>query len=647
MTSRIPRTGSDTLKQEMDALGMECEIINSPSAEVIQDNLRNGKVMLVSVGAATIFTNNSHIMTIIDINDEGQVYISNPGNTNKNGWYDISEIMVDCDYIITTEAGSGSTANSSGNNNIMGYVAVVATWRQQNTTLTTNDPNVEAYSTVNYTMTTQNINYEEMANKYKMPFDLLWDILVVGESKNLVFDLADLVYGSDIKITIYDNLTTNTNIDEWHYRQQRKAVINGAIAAICNGISAQDFLNNHIHDPDWTSGEYLTVKRVVTKTNTINAVLTRANVWYVDYKNDYQYVEPTETRTDSTNEVGNTEYPDSPNRTGTSYSCSHIQAMITNLTRQVLSQMPEDNNTYTEDDVRIIYNLAVLYYERYINIADNITNIINTQKYIEGVPEIIEKIDEDTEPNFVTIFNKRRNLSGRTKIESVAGWLFDILEENNITSDWVDLIKYLMYKATGTSYGVREFNYEAFDPNRFEQVQDSNESSSGVTSDIISFIEAFEGGSQYIEGDTYIVYTNGIDNCYNLGPGIVVGTFSEGSWYPDILPNVYEGLRVEKAIYEQIFEMKMKGFTDALDAAIARYGVTLRQHQYDAMISFLYNCGAGRADALVSSYASGGDQGYWNYTSQFVNGPYGYLPGLERRRREEFELFTTGDYSIQ
>ena len=40
----------------MNALGMQCEVIQNPSAEVIQDNLRNGKVMLVSVGPGTVFT---------------------------------------------------------------------------------------------------------------------------------------------------------------------------------------------------------------------------------------------------------------------------------------------------------------------------------------------------------------------------------------------------------------------------------------------------------------------------------------------------------------------------------------------------------------------------------------------------------------
>ena len=69
----IGYTGAEYLKEEMDSRGMNSEIIWGPSAEDIQSNLRNGKVMLVSVNSNTRFTGASHIMTIVDINTDGQV----------------------------------------------------------------------------------------------------------------------------------------------------------------------------------------------------------------------------------------------------------------------------------------------------------------------------------------------------------------------------------------------------------------------------------------------------------------------------------------------------------------------------------------------------------------------------------------------
>ena len=85
MNSKYGKTSYETLKGEMDELGMSSEVVHSPSAETIQENLRNGKVMLVSVNNSTIFTNNSHIMALVDINDSGEVYICNPGSSSLYG----------------------------------------------------------------------------------------------------------------------------------------------------------------------------------------------------------------------------------------------------------------------------------------------------------------------------------------------------------------------------------------------------------------------------------------------------------------------------------------------------------------------------------------------------------------------------------
>ena len=109
---------------------------------------------------------------------------------------------------------------------------MVATWEQIDTTVTSNDPGVEGQNTTQYEMTTTNINYGEMVESYTMPFDLLWALLVVGEDKNFIFELTDLIYNSDIQITIHDNLTENTDIDEWHYTEQTKAEVDATIKEI-------------------------------------------------------------------------------------------------------------------------------------------------------------------------------------------------------------------------------------------------------------------------------------------------------------------------------------------------------------------------------------------------------------------------------
>ena len=76
-----------------------------------------------------------------------------------------------------------------------------------------------------------------------------------------------------------------------------------------------------------------------------------------------------------------------------------------------------------------------------------------------------EYIDKSS---FESIFNS--NYNAKTNILSVTGWFFDALEQNSDTKRMVDLTKYLMYKATGTDYGVTEFDFEAYQLDEFNEI---------------------------------------------------------------------------------------------------------------------------------------------------------------------------------
>lgn len=496
MNEKYGMTSYDTLKQEMDSLGMKSEVIQSPSAKTIQDNLKSGKVMLVSVNSNTIFTGSSHIMALIDINTKGQVYVANPASNTLCGWYDISEIMAGCKYIVTTDAGASGVATAT--NNSSSYTAYVAQWKEVRETIESNDPNAPKEEPPQYYMDEIPVNYQEKVSKYTMPFDLLWAFLVIGEDKNFVFDLADLVYGSDIEISIYDNLEVDTKVQDWNYTLQTEAKINLSLMAeyydSVKGVyyyaQDSDSMKNHVDDP-YDEKPYNTVKTVVTKTDKISDVLTRANVWMVDYKNDYTYASENKPGDESPAiKVEDTEYPSKPSRTGDTFSCEHINTAKANVTNDVVNKfmnayksnnsglsstisVPTDDplmESVVRSRVKVSENFkSVEYYERYVKISKKITNNITTKKYIEGVPNINEKIDPDAkEPNFITIYRKKENRKNRKYIDSVASWLFEALETNDdIGEKLTELIKYLLYKATGTDYGVKEYDFSEFDATKF------------------------------------------------------------------------------------------------------------------------------------------------------------------------------------
>lgn len=414
-----------------------------------------------------------------------------------------------------TILGTASDSNNQDNNqenteqantNSISYTAVVATWQQVDTTVTSNEPNFKEEKKHQYTMTTTNINYEEMVDNYTMPFDLLWALLVVGEDKNFIFELANLIYNSDIQITIHDNLTVNTDKDEEHYTQRTKAVVNATITAQCNGQTATSDISTHEHDPDPNTQDksYTKTTTVVTQTNTVDVALTKANIWIVDYENNYTYVKAKEeSSTPQTINRDEEEWPKSPNSTGNSYSCEEItnkkqeletnvkalaqqeaeaQAVATATTPPITTpeveggsvEAPASNSgtegTTVDDTVNFQEQIDVKYYSRRINIYNVITNKVKTQKYTQGTPTVKEKTDETTKPNFVTIFNKGEYRKNKSNIRNVSSWLFEIIETNPSTADMVDLVKYLLYKATQTSYGVEEYDFGEYDASLFTGV---------------------------------------------------------------------------------------------------------------------------------------------------------------------------------
>lgn len=559
MNSTYGETSHATLQAEMNSLGMSAQVIKNPSASTIQDNLRNGKVMLVSVNRNTIFTTRSHIMALVDIDSSGRVYVCNPGDsTGRNGWYDISEIMKGCNYIIVTDANGGTpTGGTTVGGGTVGNTVVVATWTQVDTEVTTDDPNVQGKDETTYSMTTTNINYEAMVKQYTMPFDMLWALLVVGEDKNFIFELTDLIYGSDIQITVHDNLTVNTQVDEWSYTEQIKAVVDATITASCNGQAATDTITNDVHDPH-EENPYKTTKTVVTQTNTVQTELTKADVWIVYYENEFTYNAPVETTTSSTVEKGSQEYPNTPNSEGDSYSCEHINAKKTEVTEKVrqaaaaadaAEKEAKDNTSSTAPDSAVVSQgmqsptkestipdyaaasgvtyqvtceeeIKVKYYNRYVNMIDNVTNTINTQKYVKGVAAMKEKTDSNsTDPNFVTIFRDKKYKLNKSRINDASEWLFEIIETNQ-SKVMLDLIKYLLYKATGTVYDSKtDFNFGIFYPTELttvgagDYIVDTIQSSSDIViTELNTLKQAFSGYSndrvlqQYAE--TFLKFQN-------------------------------------------------------------------------------------------------------------------------------------------
>ncbi len=343
------------------------------------------------------------------------------------------------------------------------YTAKVATWTETTETVKTNDPNVESYSNTTYNMTTTEINYEDMVSGYTMPFDYLWVFLIMTQDKEFVFDLADLVYNSEIEITVHDNLDVNTKVDNYKYTRREKVQTTQADVSVAwNGISS-GFLKKDGFTPQEYDEPCETTKTTITKTNTLDICLTKANVWIVDYERKYEY---------QGDQQGSPQGGDASSLANVDYGDSESISTDRNGDGESFRQAKQAEFVRSgyADAVASLTGVSCNVWHGVFDITEAITTTVDTKMYTSTPGEIKEKTDKNSdEENFVTIFLKDSSMQARTYIMDAPQWLFDILKGNDSTKEMVDLTKYLLYKATGKSFGVTEFDFSIFYPKELKE----------------------------------------------------------------------------------------------------------------------------------------------------------------------------------
>lgn len=376
---------------------------------------------------------------------------------------------------ITGKTGSSTSQSSQSGNSNSKYNVVVGTWREkfeERVAVGDVDPEGEYIDAgTTYTMTTQKIDYQSMVSGYTMPFDYLWALVVTGREKDFAIDLADLVYDSQIEITVHDNYTKTTDIDTYNYTRKTKVhthdiKVTGTwtdTTVNTDGTTSTNSGNinevNTAGSTDEILKDYTIKHTIITTMNTLDISLTKADVWIVNYTKEYTYEAPgAKTADPVTTDLAPVEYPAEPENTDNADPCG-IGAAFESEVRSKYS---------SHDSVSTNMSCTSDYYYGFEGTVTN-NNTVETKKYTSSPAEIIEKTDKySDEDNFVTLFID--NYESRNNILSAPDWLFEILKSNQKTVDMVDLTKYLLYKATGKDYGVTEYDFSVFDPKNFTSV---------------------------------------------------------------------------------------------------------------------------------------------------------------------------------
>ena len=190
----------------------------------------------------------------------------------------------------------------------------------------------------------------------------------------------------------------------------------------------------------------------------------------------------------------------------------------------------------------------------------------------------------------------------------------------------------------------------AVDP--LEYIDPDNPRPAGVASELVEFVRNFEG-TEGSTGDSYIIGDCG-DGYRTVGYGVVLeSNASKFAAHGIDINNYTFGDTIPKSIVDAVEKEELGDCMSYIEKSIAKEGITLNANQKNALTSMCYNCGPGSIDDFVSVYKknNGNDDAIHNsfflqWTHATMNGIYGVVNGLVRRREAEWNMYKYGKYEV-
>ena len=569
------------------------------------------------------------------------------------------------------------------------------------------------------------INYRSTVDKYTTPFEYLMDYYIDVKNRDFMFDFTDLALNSKLILAVEDNVTTTkmttsksvsfsdgsggtissetvinenvqdkmelTYVDTWFVKfskEENYENLSGSSgAALLTGKQGEymgDYVISAYCNCSICCGEYaggpthsgtMPVAGITVASNTI------PEGSYIMFNNHVYHVEDTgnpsvlgsriDLYMDSHEEAlnwGLQTFPvyavtdvgtastskDDDNDVNTEKNDKHkLINTVANVKGTVTQTHTESSNSYagatmTKHDASTKKDYTVTSVITETTVTDTIATSYDTgDSKIEG-----------NEDKFIKLFNDNKEAKSDLKPK----WLITTVEKGEKTARFTDLTKYLLYKLTGESFGVTEFDFSIYEPGSF-----SSMSRGGGYDQFIRWLHAWEGmsGSLSADGTKYII---GDDGYGNITVGYGVDIFNGGfaaAGYPTSV-----GSEVDKEFVDNLEKEEIQKDLDLVESKCG--GLNLTQYQKYALVSRIYNCGDSGAFSnrngkdFVSAFTS-----YWNqdkdleykvpandgmfshplYTNYMclpntakVGNSSVYSPGLVARRKAEWLLFKTGYY---
>ena len=121
-----------------------------------------------------------------------------------------------------------------------------------------------------------------------------------------------------------------------------------------------------------------------------------------------------------------------------------------------------------------------------------------------------------------------------------------------------------------------------------------------------------------------------------------------GTTCPDDKVDYYTKNPMSEATAEQWLQSSLVGFENSVNSYAKKYGLKLTQNQFDALVSFTYNCGASWTGSLNGYFNTAVRYGDKGRMFLYGIGLYGNAGGdyiLMRRRMREANIYLNGQYT--
>ena len=254
------------------------------------------------------------------------------------------------------------------------------------------------------------------------------------------------------------------------------------------------------------------------------------------------------------------------------------------------------------------------------------------------------------ETHYYRTYKARDDLNGL----SVYGAFYGM---KRFAKNYDDMLRYFF--GSNISYRTIYDNSEELEKNK-------NYSSLCGTADeehnLISFISGFEG-EESCDENNYKVYDkdrakytvgHGTTN-YDIESTIIKNYIDQNNYGQYFRKNskgytLNVGDCVPKNVIDDIYMYSVDAnYGSEVERIVAQKGVELTQFQKDALISMAYNLGSKSTiiPRVIDAYSTGSYEDVWNVIKEYNKSSGKELSGLSSRRKAEFALFVTGDYSDQ